>query len=396
MSFTRRYNFGTSVTLTAPSADFYRWTKDGVHYEYTPEVTVVADVSHTFKAWYPTEVISFVTSAIEEGYTHPSPLGVISVIINVAGTGYDIGDVLTIVGGDNNATIRITYISGPITSVSIAYGGTSGYQVGDILTLTGGTGDGKVKVETVDGSGVITSISINDPGTTYDAPNGYNETTGGSGSADAIIFVDNVGSPKTVVGIDVKYSGSNYILGIYDTTYGGTGIGTKVEVTYIYPTNAFFTTVAQMILGSFSSETPTVWDSWVHFNNINVPQGATIVYAYLVITGYTTSGTTCRAVIHFQDTDNAVAPTNATQYYTITANLTSGVSWNSVPEFVNNIQYQSPNLATALQTVISRLGWVQNNSLNVLLRDDGSSYGVKRYIQPYFDGAAELHIGYIV
>ncbi len=73
------------------------------------------------------------------------------------GTGYNIGDRLTITGGDSSATIQV--ISGSLTASSITslIGGT-GYAVGDLLTTTGGNGEGVViRVKCVNGSGAISN-----------------------------------------------------------------------------------------------------------------------------------------------------------------------------------------------------------------------------------------------
>lgn len=68
---------------------------------------------------------------------------------------------------------------GFIKSVSINAAG-SGYTAGDILTLVGGSNDAAVNVLTVNGSGVILTISINANGTNYVVASGLS-TTGGTG-----------------------------------------------------------------------------------------------------------------------------------------------------------------------------------------------------------------------
>ena len=57
-----------------------------------------------------------------------------------AGTGYAVGDVVTIDGGDGNATVQITEISeGRVTSVTLNQAG-EGYTIGDVVTISEGTG----------------------------------------------------------------------------------------------------------------------------------------------------------------------------------------------------------------------------------------------------------------
>lgn len=56
MSFTRRYNSGTELTLTAPATagggSFFRWTKDGELYTSNAEATLTVSGSTTMEAEY--------------------------------------------------------------------------------------------------------------------------------------------------------------------------------------------------------------------------------------------------------------------------------------------------------------------------------------------------------
>lgn len=56
---------------------------------------------------------------------------------------------------------------------------SSGYKIGEILNLTGGDGNGKIKILKVNNDGKILDYEINDAGATYS--NGYCIATGGSG-----------------------------------------------------------------------------------------------------------------------------------------------------------------------------------------------------------------------
>lgn len=84
------------------------------------------------------------------GYLASALGNVKSVSINTAGTGYTIGDILTIVGGDNNATVSVTTVSGgAVTSVTIEDNGTN-YSITSALSVTGGTGSGfKINILTL-------------------------------------------------------------------------------------------------------------------------------------------------------------------------------------------------------------------------------------------------------
>lgn len=80
---------------------------------------------------------------------------------------------------DLDDAVPVLYLSNyaSLYSVAVAAGGT-GYVVGDVLTLAGGTA-GTVTVLTVGTGGVVTSVSILAEGSTYTV--GVKATTGGSG-----------------------------------------------------------------------------------------------------------------------------------------------------------------------------------------------------------------------
>lgn len=93
-------------------------------------------------------------------------------------------------------------MTSPITAVTIDTPG-SGYQAGDTITVTGGGGqDFEAEVATVGGGGEIQTISINDNGTGYFAqPTAVNIT--GSGTGAAFTFtLGNRYSPTLTGGID--------------------------------------------------------------------------------------------------------------------------------------------------------------------------------------------------
>jgi hypothetical protein len=91
---------------------------------------------------------------------------VTSVAVNQAGMDYEVGDLVTIDAGDGNAVVEITAVSeGEVLSATIADGGMD-YSVGDVVTIDGGNSDATFTVDAVT-LGMITSITINNPGINY-------------------------------------------------------------------------------------------------------------------------------------------------------------------------------------------------------------------------------------
>ena len=164
-----------------------------------------------------------------------------AVAINTAGTGYVVGDILTIThaGAAQDATVEVLTVggSGDITSVTLrnmgafsnriatvaVNAGGTGYAVNDILQIQGGTYTqmGKAKVTSVSG-GVVTGVSLFESGGAYSAAPGL---TGAS----------TVGiGPSTYAGnddctLDLTMTGLIGTTGISAT--GGTGSGATFNLT---------------------------------------------------------------------------------------------------------------------------------------------------------------------
>lgn len=151
------------------------------------------------------------------------------------GSGYTVGDVLTITTGGSGATATVLTLSnGVITSVTIDNAGT-GYRVNDTLVIPGNlTGvNATIVVTSISGggsTGPITGISIQTPGGTY----GGNETNvgvlGGSGSNATINY--NVTS-AAIATVELTTGGSGYTTGTGKSTSGGTGSSATLDITTI-------------------------------------------------------------------------------------------------------------------------------------------------------------------
>jgi len=158
------------------------------------------------------------------------------------GTGYNIGDYISVTGGNGRDGV-IQIISGSLTSSSInsLIGGT-GYSVGDLLTTTGGNGEGVViRVKCVNGSGAIANCSDGSPG--WEIINGGYGFTGaptalvaltGSGSGAALSANPDNFSITAAGGItsdSIKISGGNgYNIGEILDINGGGGTGAQIQI----------------------------------------------------------------------------------------------------------------------------------------------------------------------
>lgn len=124
--------------------------------------------------------------------------------------------------------------AGNIKTVSVNAAGT-GYSIGNVLTIsTGGDGNGQVTVATVNGSGGVTSVTLSNNGTGYVTGSGY-ATTGGGGSGCTINVLSIIDFTLWTANDGYIYnSGGNFIIST-DTNakvikFSVGGIGTTNEV----------------------------------------------------------------------------------------------------------------------------------------------------------------------
>ncbi len=138
---------------------------------------------------------------------------VTGVLIQSPGSGYTAGAKVTIIGWN----ARVTGISSPTL-------GGSGYSSGTNVSTTGGTGTGlTVNVTALDNLGIVSAITVTNPGSGYTS--GVTGTTGGSGSSLTV----NIAASPIVLGPNLQTGGSGYADTTYNTT-GGSGTGMQVIV----------------------------------------------------------------------------------------------------------------------------------------------------------------------
>jgi hypothetical protein len=179
--------------------------------------------------------------------------------------------------------------AGGITAVAINAGG-SGYRIGDILTVSGGGGsNGKVIVESITSTGVITSVSLQRCGGNYAVTTGAATTGGTAGSSGATVNISAVGVVCLVTsGIPhpFKIGESVTIKGCTDAAYNSTftiiGVdglpGTTVTLFDIA------TTAAANMASSFSQSTTLVVDCCKNWD-VNELVGKTIGISSSTTTG---------------------------------------------------------------------------------------------------------------
>lgn len=151
----------------------------------------------------------------------------------VVGTGYTSSPTVTISAPTTAGGVQATATTNiQVISIAIVSGGT-GYTVGDILTVAGGTNTtaATVSVVTVSG-GVITSVSSPNNGTYTVAPTNPVSVTGGTGSGATFNLTFGVGSGSGTGSIfTITNAGSGYVEQPTVTFSGGGGSGAAAYAT---------------------------------------------------------------------------------------------------------------------------------------------------------------------
>jgi hypothetical protein len=154
-------------------------------------------------------------------------LGVASIVVTDGGSGLTAVPTLTITGTGTGATATVSSVS--LTAATIAAGGT-GYLVGDVVTIAGGTGTkATLTVTAVDGDGAVTAASVTSGGS-YSAVIAGTTTgvTGGTGTG-LTFTVSTI--RYGISAIDVTAQGNNYKSAPTVTSSAGTGATLTAQMT---------------------------------------------------------------------------------------------------------------------------------------------------------------------
>jgi hypothetical protein len=135
----------------------------------------------------------------------------------------------------------------------------------------------------------------------------------------------------------------------------------------------------------------------MRFTGIDIPQGATIVSAYIQFQVDEISTGTASLAVEGQYADNALAFANSTGDISSRVRTGSKVSWSPAPWTAvgqAQLDQRTPDIASIIVEIVNRSDWSSGNSLAIIVSGDGSR------IAESFDGdvagAPLLHVEYIV
>lgn len=125
------------------------------------------------------------------------------------------------------------------------------------------------------------------------------------------------------------------------------------------PSNGYQATGSELTFRSSSNQY-----IGVRFNNIAMPQGATISNAYLEFTAYQTSSSDYASFnISGVNQDDPSSFRNYTRYMQRDKPKTGAVAWTNIPRWYRNSTYQSPPVTSIVQSLVNRSGWSSGNDM---------------------------------
>lgn len=104
----------------------------------------------------------------------------------------------------------------------------------------------------------------------------------------------------------------------------------------------------------------------MHFNNLNIPQGAVIESAYLELTSRSTGTSATTITITAEDVDNANTFGSGSNDITNRTQTSASQTWIMPYWNAVDVAYQSPDISDIVQEIVNRNGWASGNSLNLL------------------------------
>lgn len=132
----------------------------------------------------------------------------------------------------------------------------------------------------------------------------------------------------------------------------------------------------------------------MRFENIGVPQGATITDAHLEFTAYQSrTGGGASFQISAANEADASDFSSYPRYLLRNKPKTAAVTWSNIPPWYKNSVYQSPSITNVIQSIVNRGDWDVNNDMMLVVSNMTGNRGAFTY-RGKPSGAARLVIKY--
>lgn len=139
----------------------------------------------------------------------------------------------------------------------------------------------------------------------------------------------------------------------------------------------------------------TDFNSWARWDNITIPQGATIDVAYITVQarGTGNDGAGVASNLYFEDADDPTAPVDKDDAYGRTK-TTAFTAWDD-EDFIVDVETNSPSIKDVVKEIVDRGGWASGQAMQLLWYDNTSG-DPKFYDLHSYDGVAakavKLHV----
>ncbi|MEE9425952.1 MAG: galactose oxidase-like domain-containing protein [Methylococcales bacterium] len=112
----------------------------------------------------------------------------------------------------------------------------------------------------------------------------------------------------------------------------------------------------------------------MRFNTVNIPQGSTIVSAYIQFTAAKARSTTTSLTLKGEAADNATTFLKVSNNLSTRPTTNASVSWAPVPWTASGdagVDQRTPNLTSIVQEIVNRTNWTNNHSLAIIVTGSG-------------------------
>lgn len=136
---------------------------------------------------------------------------------------------------------------------------------------------------------------------------------------------------------------------------------------------------------------------WVGFRfaGVTIPQGSTIVSAYVEMRATDSNSESTDLTIFGQDADDATSFGSGSNDLSSRPRTSASIAWNNVESWKKNQWHDTPDISAVVQQIVDRSGWADGNDLVILIRSD--DLDGKRLAFSHDDNgnkAAKLHLVY--
>lgn len=132
-------------------------------------------------------------------------------------------------------------------------------------------------------------------------------------------------------------------------------------------------------------------DIGLRFQTIAVPQGATILAAFMTLIADDTDSTSVFARILGEDADDASTFDLTGTDFENRLRTTAFVDWD-IPAFASGTSYNTPDITPIVQEIVDRTGWASNNDMVFFLEDQFSPSNSTRQVKEYSAGAPRISL----